>query len=720
MVTISNIQSKKSVIPKRFHADIPTIIELSKSELSKDKEVTSVIEQLLKLINNEMVQPKTKAINTKSTKVQQQKNKKNVVAKPLKIKAKPVNTKSTKVQQSSNPPKAEVSSLVLDYPIKEIFTDEKRFQNRSKLNEDTVNQIVKNFNPTKFDPIIVWQEPSTKKTFVLAGHHRLEAMKVLKRKSVEVKFLTATEAEAIHYAKVESNANRTMENDYERAKIYRNLRFKGTSKKLILEQAREIEGKNANTIVNLSYLKQDGLTIQALQQLDKADKQNKSTIEKIADWIGEALKTYEKLDYSHEKEMFDFLNDFEQSKRIKSKSEFIQKITAIAGGFDFDGTERLNLKRLKYKSQGESVYEDEYKEIESKINAILDKKVELKEKINILISSGKKESEYKEQLAIFENLTVKANEDIKFYQGKLLELSRNKSKYTSAGQNQAALFGVKKKTIAMKPMAKPKPQLVDKEKLNATVPVAPSIRTSGKIKSINETGKQQNNFYKVNGAVGEFLQQVERKPFESVVITLDGMQGAGKTTTLYKFIDAFASAGNSSLFISGEEHPESSLAVEKRDKYLSNAAKQNTAIVGDVESVEQLYQYVKPYDIIFIDSWQKLQRMVGNIRLDEDLRKKFNGKVFVVIFQQTTTGRTKGGAEVVFDGDIIIKMVKEASFSDNYAYFDKNRYTKIPIENIRYNIASGEVYNPNQEVEVEEQITETARPVSSSGFAFQI
>ena len=70
--------------------------------------------------------------------------------------------------------------------------------------------------------------------------------------------------------------------------------------------------------------------------------------------------------------------------------------------------------------------------------------------------------------------------------------------------------------------------------------------------------------------------------------------------------------------------------------------------------------------------------------------------MFVVIFQQTTTGRTKGGAEVVFDGDIIIKMVKCDSFSDNYAYFDKNRYTKVPIETIRYNIANGTVYNPQE------------------------
>jgi hypothetical protein len=329
----------------------------------------------------------------------------------------------------------------------------------------------------------------------------------------------------------------------------------------------------------------------------------------------------------------------------------------------------------------------------------------------------------------------KAIEKVKNDPIKSVTIKFNSLKKKPKAVKKAVAKPVEKPKVVQKPVAVKMPVLMNKIKkpiVKLSSPVLPSvhvpridagnIKTVGKIKSINDTGREQNKFFTVNGPVGQFLQQVERKPFESVVITLDGMQGAGKTTTLYKFIEAFASAGNSSLFISGEEHPESSLAIEKRDKYLSNTAKQNTAIVGDVESIEQLYQYVKPYDIIFIDSWQKLQRMVGAIRLDEDLRKKFNGKVFVVIFQQTTTGRTKGGAEVVFDGDIIIKMVKEASFADNYAYFDKNRYTRIPIENIRYNIASGEVYNPNepeQPEQPEEQITETARPVTSSGFAFQ-
>lgn len=226
-------------------------------------------------------------------------------------------------------------------------------------------------------------------------------------------------------------------------------------------------------------------------------------------------------------------------------------------------------------------------------------------------------------------------------------------------------------------------------------PPASMASKNPKVQRIGATANAApSEYYSVSGEVGTFLQQVEKKPVHSVVITMDGEQGAGKTTTLYHFMDAFAKPGNHCLFISGEEHPSSSLATTKVEKYLSAEAKQNIDTVAEVDTAQELYELIADYDIIFIDSWQKLLRMIGNLHLDEDLRKRFDGKVFVIIFQQTTTGRTKGGAEVVFDGDIIIKMVKEASFSDNYAYFDKNRYTLIPLETIRYNIASGSTYDP--------------------------
>ncbi len=222
------------------------------------------------------------------------------------------------------------------------------------------------------------------------------------------------------------------------------------------------------------------------------------------------------------------------------------------------------------------------------------------------------------------------------------------------------------------------------------------VHSNSKVQNIGFTGGYKPQYFIVAGDEGKFLQAVERKPEGSVVVTLDGEQGAGKTTTIYKFMHAFALPGNKCLFISGEEHPRSSLALEKVDKYLTKDSIKNIDAISDLDNINELYELINCYEVIFIDSWQKLIRMVGNLRLDEDLRKRFNGKVFVIIFQQTTTGRTKGGAEIVFDGDIITKMVKMPSFKDNYAYFDKNRYTKVPIENLRYNILSGKVFNPNE------------------------
>ncbi|MEE1897074.1 zincin-like metallopeptidase domain-containing protein [Flavobacterium rakeshii] len=261
-------------------------------------------------------------------------------------------------------------------------------------------------------------------------------------------------------------------------------------------------------------------------------------------------------------------------------------------------------------------------------------------------------------------------------------------------KKQLELFGMngRKKESGLKA-----PVVEAVEPVNEPLPVVQQRSRNPRALNIGAAGNEgPASYFTVLGEEGKFLQAVERKPHHSVVITMDGEQGAGKTTTLYKFMNAFATPGNSCLFISGEEHPQSSLAIEKRDKYLSQQAIANTDIVAEVNSMNDLYDLVKDYEIIFIDSWQKLVRMVGTIRLDEDLRKKFNGKVFVIIFQQTTDGRTKGGSEIVFDGDIIIKMYKQPSFNDNYAAFDKNRYTKIPIENIRYNIANGTVYNPNE------------------------
>src|SRR5699024_790263 len=149
------------------------------------------------------------------------------------------------------------------------------------------------------------------------------------------------------------------------------------------------------------------------------------------------------------------------------------------------------------------------------------------------------DKDYKKMKKTADERISNLNSEIKNLQKKLIELSRKKGKYTVAS-NQAALFGEKKtKRKAL----------------------------SG-VHNILEESVNESEFFTIPGAVGEFLQQVEKKPVHSVVVTLDGPQGAGKTTTIYRFINSFASAKKPCVFFSLEEHPQSHLARKKAAEYI--------------------------------------------------------------------------------------------------------------------------------------------------------
>uniref|UniRef100_UPI0028EED812 zincin-like metallopeptidase domain-containing protein n=1 Tax=Capnocytophaga leadbetteri TaxID=327575 RepID=UPI0028EED812 len=260
-------------------------------------------------------------------------------------------------------PKAKKNTKVGQYtgvktiPLSDLYTDEKRFQNRKKLNEEIVENIVNNFKPTDLDPLVVWYDKKQGKTFVLAGHHRFEALKRLKHKNVPVKFANddyPTEADAIRYAKEISNANRTLEEPYERAAIYRKYREEGYSEKEINDKA-ALEGKNRSYILNLSCLNPKGATMSTLVQFSQTQsKADKNEAERIADWIGQARRNAPELTDAHEKEMFDFLMNKEASKRTTTKVKFLEYVRACWN--PFEPTAPLNLARMKYQSEGEKQY----------------------------------------------------------------------------------------------------------------------------------------------------------------------------------------------------------------------------------------------------------------------------------------------------------------------------------------------------------------------------
>ncbi|WP_164997583.1 zincin-like metallopeptidase domain-containing protein [Capnocytophaga sp. oral taxon 878] len=189
-------------------------------------------------------------------------------------------------------------------------------------------------------------------------------------------------------------------------------------------------------------------------------------------------------------------------------------------------------------------------------------------------------------------------------------------------------------------------------------------------------------FVIANPQMQAFLGDVERKPAESTVITIAGGAGSGKTRFAFQFINALAQnykVGHASL----EEHPDSKLYYDKVQQYIDNTALPNIE-APEIKNLDQLEALIQRNDVIVIDSFAKLQELNPRFLLDRDLRKKYDGKLFLLIYQLTGEGKMRGGSKSEFDGDIILLTHVAPDYRENYIYPSKNRYNALPATALRY------------------------------------
>ncbi len=207
-----------------------------------------------------------------------------------------------------------------------------------------------------------------------------------------------------------------------------------------------------------------------------------------------------------------------------------------------------------------------------------------------------------------------------------------------------------------------------------------------------------------NPDISEFLGQIEKKKKESVAITIAGGQGSGKTSFVFQLMNEFAKhyrVGHASI----EEHPDSALYENKAERFWNENAKA-TIDSPEINSMQDIKDLILRNDVIVIDSFSKLLSMDNKITLDETFRKKYDGKLFVIIYQLTTDGKMRGGSSSQFDGDVILFVEKFPDFNDNYVYADKNRYQNRSLDELHYNIATASLVQPEPE-EPEEQLVFT-------------
>ena len=309
--------------------------------------------------------------------------------------------------------------------------------------------------------------------------------------------------------------------------------------------------------------------------------------------------------------------------------------------------------------------------------------------------------------------------------------TRKKRKTIDPAQTTMALNGRKKaapKGLAM-PVAMPceTPQVaetINPEIVN-TFPVAaienitatkfrPGSIADRRQKRLN----QVREYYKVNSPeLKKFLGNVEIKQKESVVITIAAPQGSGKTRFLFQIMGDLGEnykCGHASM----EEHPDSSLYETKANDYLSDYV-QNTLEAPEINKYADFEKLVRENDIIFIDSWAKLLEMNNRLTLDQDLRKKYDGKLFVIIYQLTTDGKMRGGSASQFDGDIILMGEKSEDYKEHKIITDKNRYNDIPACDLKFNIFSKKMVEIAKPVQANTEPIATHTDIPGAGLKFK-
>lgn len=232
---------------------------------------------------------------------------------------------------------------VKQVPIKNIETDEGRFQNRADaFSEETASSIEKNYNPTSFEPIVLWKDPKDGNDYVLAGHSRLEGMKRRGVKEIPAKYFEGIEDEAINYARIESNRKAVNEDLLADVKAYKRAKEQNYSKAKLLEIFKE-ESK-VKTLDNFSNLDENGEFLRAINS--KAAK-SFPYIERNSSWIGELRKTYPQLTEAHEKELFDYFYRGKEKNSFIKKEDLFNKVEDRVSDITFKAEQNLALDKLE-------------------------------------------------------------------------------------------------------------------------------------------------------------------------------------------------------------------------------------------------------------------------------------------------------------------------------------------------------------------------------------
>lgn len=179
--------------------------------------------------------------------------------------------------------------------------------------------------------------------------------------------------------------------------------------------------------------------------------------------------------------------------------------------------------------------------------------------------------------------------------------------------------------------------------------------------------------FQLPGEIGKLLGNIIAYKY-SIVLT--GDPHAGKTEVLMQILDGFLGTGKKVALFSVEQGGiESELTTAAIDRNVSSTNKGKLLVSAQAPSMEQLKLIGQNFDVVAIDSWQKLN--LPNTRFDE-LRHECPNTIWITIFQQNGEGGTRGGVSADYDSPVILKVHKvDKTFVNNYVEVKKNRGNRL-------------------------------------------
>jgi hypothetical protein len=266
---------------------------------------------------------------------------------------------------------------VQDVSLDEIHTDEDRFQPRGgEFSEETARRVAEDYDPSLMDPIDLWRDPDDRELYVLAGHSRLEGFRRREADTIPaVVKEDMTEEQAIRYALVENDKGTNLTNA-ERAGVVRRMRESGEldTIKDQREFAEDLYDRNASVVFDLSWLDPGGKALDVLTSLEGSQSDDYREAETMAQWVGKLMRLHrDDFTRQHENEMFNFLLDNykTEGREFTAFPEFRQYVeeakNRVGPMGSFDEDDRLNLEKVRPKSQQERVIDQQVQQAKEEV-----------------------------------------------------------------------------------------------------------------------------------------------------------------------------------------------------------------------------------------------------------------------------------------------------------------------------------------------------------------